>query len=106
MLSEQHSDWILGFLDEVWWSRLQEPMMHSWTETAPPHLVEKRADKTETEKAMACYGVYLQSQAQMLLRFVEQRPVSEITCQFLAWVVEQVSAMDKRVMPLTWDHAS
>jgi hypothetical protein len=29
----------------------------------------------------------------MLLRFVEQRPVSEMTCQFLEWVVEQVRAM-------------
>ncbi len=107
-LSEQHSDWVLGFLDEVWWSRLQDPMMHSWTETGKPlRLVEQTADKIEPDpKAIACYGVYLQTQAQMLLRFVEQRPVSEITCQFLAWVVGQVSAMGKRVMPLIWDNAT
>lgn len=24
-LSQQHPDWALGFLDEVWWSRLQQP---------------------------------------------------------------------------------
>ncbi|QZZ23063.1 hypothetical protein J5X98_12410 [Leptothermofonsia sichuanensis E412] len=42
-LSEQHSDWILGFLDEVWWSRLHDPMMHSWAEAGHPlHLVEKK----------------------------------------------------------------
>lgn len=107
-LSEQHSDWILGFLDEVWWSRLHDPMMHTWAEAGKPlQLVEKTADKAETDpKAIACYGVYLRSQAQMLLRFVEQRPVSEITCQFLEWVVEQVKAMGKRVMPLIWDNAS
>ena len=82
--------------------------MHSWAEAGQPlHLVEKTADRVETDpKAMACYGVYLQSEAQMLLRFVEQRPVSEITCQFLVWVTEQVRAMGKRVMPLIWDNTT
>jgi transposase len=107
-LSKKHPDWILGFMDEVWWSRLRDPMMHSWTEDNKPlHLVEKSADKTEPEpKAIACYGVYLRSQSQMLLRFVEQRPISEITCQFLEWVTAQVSAMGKRVMALIWDNAT
>jgi hypothetical protein len=42
-LSEQHSDSILGFLDEVWWSRLHDPMMHSWAEAGQLlHLVEKK----------------------------------------------------------------
>ncbi len=70
-------------------------------------LVEKTADKNETEpKAIACYGVWLKADAQMLLRFVEQRPVSEITCEFLAWVCQQVVEMGKRVMPLIWDNAT
>jgi transposase len=107
-LSEQNPDWIVGFLDEVWWSRLREPMMHSWSEQDTPlQLVEKTQDKPETEpKAMACYGVYLKAEAQMLVRFVEQRPVSEVTCQFLEWVTAQVSEMGKRVMPLIWDNAT
>ncbi len=106
-LSQQQPDWILGFVDQVWWSRLRDPMMHSWTEHEMPlQLVEKTADKHEVEpKAMACYGVYLKSQSQMLLRFVEQRPVSE-TCDFLAWLCQQVSAMGKPVMPLIWDNAT
>ncbi|WP_416669750.1 IS630 family transposase [Egbenema bharatensis] len=107
-MSEQNPDWVVGFLDEVWWSRLRDPMMHSWSEEGQPlQLVEKTADKAETEpKAIACYGIYLRAEAQMLLRFVEQRPVSEITCQFLEWVTAQVSEMGKRVMPLVWDNAS
>ncbi|GAC1449017.1 MAG: hypothetical protein NVSMB70_18310 [Chamaesiphon sp.] len=107
-LSEKNPDWILGFMDEVWWSRLRHPMMHSWAEADKPlHLVEQRAAKTETEpKAIACYGVYLRAHSQVLLRFVEQRPLSEITCQFLAWVTQQVSQMGKRVMPLIWDNAT
>lgn len=107
-LSEQHSDWTLGFLDEVWWSRLRDPMMHDWAEPGKPlRLLEKTTDKIEGEaKAIACYGVYLKTSAQVLVRFVEQRPISEITCQFLEWVTVQVSQMGKRVMPLIWDNAT
>ncbi len=107
-LSEQNPDWVLGFMDEVWWSRLRDPMMHSWTEdTKSLHLVEKTTDKTETDpKAIACYGVYLRAASQVLLRFVEQRPISEITCHFLEWVCWQVSEMGKRVLPLIWDNAT
>ena len=35
-LSEQHCDWVLGFLDEVWWRRLHDPMMHTWAEAGKP----------------------------------------------------------------------
>jgi len=74
-LSEQNLDWIVGFADEVWWSRLRDPMMHSWAEDGSPlQLVEKTADKNEAQKAIACDGVWLRAESQMLLRFVEQRP--------------------------------
>jgi transposase len=107
-LSEQNPDWVVGYLDEVWWSRLRDPMMQSWSEEGKPlQLVEKSADKGEQEpKAMACYGIYLRAESQMLVRFVEQRPISEITCQFLEWIATQVSQMGKRVMPLVWDNAT
>ena len=107
-LSEQHPDWLVGFIDEVWWSRLRNPLMHSWAEDGKPlQLVEKTPDKAESEpKAIACYGIYLRAKSQMLVRFVEQRPVSEITCQFLEWVCQQVSNMGFRVMPLIWDNAT
>lgn len=107
-LSEQNPDWGVGYLDEVWWSRLRDPMMHSWSEEGKPlQLVEKTPDKDEQEpKAIACYGIYLRAESHMLVRFVEQRPISEITCQFLEWVVAQVSQMGKRVMPLIWDNAT
>lgn len=107
-LSERHPDWLLGFVDEVWWSRLRDPMMHSWSELATPtKLLEKTLQPTESSpKAMACYGIWFRSEAQLLLRFVEERPVSEVTCYFLDWVCQQVAQMGKRVMPLVWDNAS
>lgn len=106
-LSEQHPNWALGFLDEVWWSRLQLPQMHSWTEDSPLPLVTRATDKSDPDpKAIACYGVWLKHQRQMLLRFVEQRPVSEITCAFLQWIVEQVEQQGKSVLALVWDNAT
>ena len=106
-LSEQYPNWALGFLDEVWWSRLQLPQMHSWTEDQPLPLVTRASDNTDPDpKAIACYGVWLKHQQQMLLRFVEHRPVSEITCAFLQWMVQQVGQQHKSVLALVWDNAS
>ena len=42
----------------------------------------------------------------MLLRFVDGRPVSPVTCAFLAWVAEQLAAEGVRVRALVGDNAS
>lgn len=42
----------------------------------------------------------------MLLRFVEQRRVSEITCVFLEWVCQQLHQSDISVFALIWDNAT
>jgi len=42
----------------------------------------------------------------MLLRFVDGRPVSPVTCAFLAWVAEHLAADGVRVLVLVWDNAS
>lgn len=49
-LSEQHRDWMLGFMDEVWWSRLRDPRMHPWADDGGPlHWVEKTVDTSEAD---------------------------------------------------------
>lgn len=105
-LASRHGDWIVGFADEVWWSRLAQPSLSTWGEKAL-ELVEKTRAKTDTDpKAMACYGVYLRETGHMLLRFVDGRPVSSVTTEFLTWVVGQVAKAGKRVFVLVWDNAS
>jgi DDE superfamily endonuclease len=42
----------------------------------------------------------------MLLRFVIGRPVSPMTCAFLAWAAEQLAAEGIRVLALGWDNAA
>ena len=41
----------------------------------------------------------------MLPRFVAGRPVSAVTCPFLAWVAGQLAAEGVRVPALVWDDA-
>jgi hypothetical protein len=63
------------------------------------------ADPADPEpKALACYGLWWPARERMLLRFVEGRPVSPVTCAFLTWVAEQLAAEGVRV--LVWDNAS
>jgi hypothetical protein len=81
--------------------------VHSWCDQAPLRLVAQVKAKTDAErKALACYGLYLPTEAQMVLRFVAERPLSEITCQYLGWVAQHQAAQGKRVLVLIWDNAS
>jgi len=57
-------------------------------------------------KALACYGLYLSRTNEVVLRFVDGRPVSAITTQFLAWCSDQVAARGKTVLLLVGDNAS
>ena len=119
-LAQRHPDWLLGFEDEVWWSRLAFPLLHSWTDTDQPlHLVEQTvakpssADPDAARKAIACYGLLVRDYAPetllpeaIWLRFVAHRPVSGITTRFLAWCCAQAAARGKTALLLIWDNAS
>ena len=106
-MAAHQPDIALGFCDEVWWSRFAQPQIHSWCEQASLRLVEQVKAKTDAERnAFACYGLYLPHENQMLLRFVAERPISEVTCHYLDWVATQHAARDKRALILIWDNAS
>ncbi len=70
-------------------------------------LVQQSLAKDDPEpKAISCYGLYLPEFDQRWLRFVDGRPVSGITTQFLSWCVERLKAVGKKVLLLIWDNAS
>jgi hypothetical protein len=49
-LAESNSEWILGYEDETWWSRFEQPSLHSWAETAEPmRLLQKEAKKDDPD---------------------------------------------------------
>jgi transposase len=102
---------VVGFEDEVWWSRLAQPEQHRWVDEAElTRLQELERAKDDPEpKALACYGVLVrrvQQPDQMLLRFVEGRPVSDVTIDFLAWCSERLAQQGVTAWLLIWDNAS
>lgn len=114
-LASTHPDWVLGFADEVWWSRITQPPMASWADAgAPLRVVEQRVARDDPDpKALACYGVLLrqwdeagQCNERMRLRFVDGRPVSAVTTQFLDWCCQQLAMEGKTALLLVWDNAS
>lgn len=117
-LAARHPDWVLGFEDEVWWSRVTQPQLSAWTPTDQPmRLVEqtvaKKTKRKDAMKALACYGLLARwhpadgpRQEAMWLRFVDGRPISAVTTRFLAWCSAKVAAQGQRVLVLVWDNAS
>jgi hypothetical protein len=102
-------EWAVGFLDECWWSRLAVPTLSSWAEEGKPlRLLQKSVARDDPEpKAISCYGLYLPQIDQTWLRFVDGRPVSSITTQFLQWSCQKLEAAGKKkVLVLIWDNAS
>ena len=97
----------MGFADEVWWSRLAQPRLHSWSEGGGLRLEELVSERADPDpKALSCYGLLRPDLGEVWLRFVAGRPVSAVTTQFLAWACERLAAEGKRALLLVWDNAS
>lgn len=114
-LATTHPDWALGFADEVWWSRIARPKIASWAdEGAPLRLIEQTVARDDPDaKALACYGVLVRHwnaagarDERLWLRFVDGRPESAVTTQFLGWCCERLAAEGKTALLLVWDNAS
>jgi hypothetical protein len=103
----KRSDWVLGFQDECWWTRLAQPARSSWAGGEPLRLVSQTRDpKGGGPEAVACYGMLRQGTGQMMLRFCDGRPVSATTGEYLGWVCRELAAQGKRVFVLVWDNAA
>ena len=107
-LAEDKAEWVVGFEDEWWWSRAAQPNLHSFSEEGEPlRLVEQSLPKDDPDpKAISCYGLYMPELKLSWLRFVDGRPVSAITTQFLEWCCQKLEELGKKVLVLIWDNAS
>jgi len=101
----------------VWWSRLARPALHAWADADQPlRLVEQAVAKADPDpKALACYGLlvrwwdrgpYRPPREEAWLRFVDGRPLSAITTQFLDWACVKLGAAGTTALLLVWDNAS
>ncbi len=100
----------MGYADETWWSRVTRPALHAWTDSSPLRLVEQTVVKDDPDpKALACYGLLVRpggaAPEDIWLRFVDGRPVSALTTQFLAWSCDRLRAQGVTTLVLVWDNA-
>jgi transposase len=94
-------------MDEVWWSRLAPPTLKSWTDGQSLRVVEKDWKNDDPDpKALCCYGLLQAERNQVWLRFVDGRPVSQVTIDFLEWTCSRLEQEGKKVLALVWDNAS
>lgn len=98
----------MGFEDECWFSRFERPSLHSWADKGSSvRLFEKEPIKDDPEpKALACYGMYVPELEKTWLRFVDGRPVSSVTTQFLEYCTNKLAQRGKEALLLIWDNAS
>jgi hypothetical protein len=115
VLARKKPDWAFGYQDETWWSRLSHPDLHSWAEGDQFMKLIEQVHRTDDPdpKAIACYGLavhwYEQDETkheEVWLRFVEGNPCSDLTVQYLEWLVEKTQLANKRVLVMVWDHAT
>jgi hypothetical protein len=113
-LAASQPTWALGFQDEVWWSRLARPSLRTWVEEDDRlRLVEQAVAKDDPDpKALACYGLLLRADPstedaadQMWLRFVDGRPVSPVTIDYLDWCCRKLQAAGREALLMIWDNA-
>ncbi len=113
-LAASHPQWSLGFQDEVWWSRLARPSLRTWEDGDDYlRLVEQTVAKDDPDpKALACYGLLLRADPserdaadRMWLRFVDGRPVSSVTIDYLDWCCRKLHADGQEVLLMIWDNA-
>jgi DDE superfamily endonuclease len=97
---------VLAFQDECWWSRLALPALHAWAGPEPLRLVERARPAGDPDPpALACYGLLRRDTGGMLLRFVDGRPVSQVTEDYLAWACGELAREGKKALLLVWDNA-
>jgi DDE superfamily endonuclease len=106
-MAANHPDRALGFEDDVWWRREAQPPRHAWSDDTPLRVAETTGPaKDPAGKAVACDGLSRPTANQRLWRFVRGRPVSVVTCAFLAWLAVYFTAQGKRALFLLWDNAA
>src|SRR5262249_4682811 len=89
------------------WRRLLHAQRYSGTYAKPLPMMPNEPDRHDPEsKAVACYGLLRADTQGMLLRFVDGRPISAVTTQFLAWLTDRLAAEGKTGLLVVWDNTS
>lgn len=97
----------MGYIDEVWWSRIKIPKLKTWTLKKRKRVEKKTISKGDKEsKAIACYGCLRMDKKRIYLRFTKERPKSVSTISYLNWLSKRFQAEGKKVLVFFWDNAT
>src|SRR5215212_4294804 len=82
--------------------------MRPWADaTKPVRLLEKEARKDDpSRRPSPATECICPEMGETWLRFVDGRPVSAITTQFLGWCAQKLQQRGKKALLLIWDNAS
>ena len=81
--------------------------MHSWSDMQGLRLRQLESMPNDPDpKALCCYGLLRRDIDRLLLRFVDGRPVIQVTIDFLQWVYKGLAKEGKKVLVLVWDNAT
>jgi hypothetical protein len=106
-LASRRPDWVLGFEDEVWWSRLARPALNAYTDGPPLKVKLLKADQDDPDPdAIACYGFLRNDTHKVSVRFVEGQPVGDVTIKFIDWVCWSIAKEGKSRLIVVWADAS
>lgn len=106
-MAKNKPQWVVGYIDEVWWSRIKIPKLKNWVEEKSYKIEKKSISKQDKEsKAIACYGCLRIDNKKIYLRFTKQRPKSLSTIGFLKWLSKKFEIEGKKVLVLFWDNAT
>lgn len=95
---------MLGFRDETWWARLARPDVRAWAGGEPLKLLP--SGRGGGKGALACCGLPRADTGGVLLRFVDGRPVSQVTEDRLGRPCGVFAKGGKGVFALVWDDAA
>lgn len=93
--------------DECWFSRFKQPQAHAYAAAGEAlRLVQREPARTETAKAVACYGAVCDQSGQRYFNFSDGQPNSDKSVAFLQRLRAIAHQRGKRVLIVIWDRAS
>jgi hypothetical protein len=83
-----HPHWVLGFQDEVWWSRLAQPDLHTWTDAKPLCLIQREPDRHDPAPQVVAYYGVLRADTQDMAPPLCGRPSGQCSDDTVSWVAD------------------
>lgn len=92
--------------DECWFSRFAQPPARAWTDTEGLRLHVREPERSEPDKALACFGAVRQDLNEVVLYFSHGQPDHWQMWMFIVGLLALARTEGKRGVVMIWDNAS